>query len=303
MLLLWVPVLAGFFFGRWLFPRLVRRFNVMARAARGPTASFSMFVTITVWCVAMLLTSGILGSKVLAWLQGLSFLPFTPTAGLVQAFSWFAAFFFGYSAAPLFGRAALESAAPASPAAPKKQSGGAMVFVMLSFILAAGGGLAAIFIGLGKEGFLRTSDVGDLAELASVQEQLRPLEACEVLYKRWDAKGRQKYPDSVTLRDCDSNTFSTIYIKVPTTWLEQGVGFTMERSSSSERWDILVDKDVVPFPALKEALEAFAPIIAAEYPARLQEALQREAEFHRDVEEYRRQRDAPKESVKSSYPE
>ncbi|WPB73213.1 hypothetical protein KYC5002_29640 [Archangium violaceum] len=176
-----------------------------------------------------------------------------------------------------------------------------VMFAGLGCIILVGGGLAALVIGFQKEGFLRTSDVGDLADLASVQEQLRPLDACEIAYRRWDAKGRRRYPDSVTMRDCDSNTFSTIYIKVPTTWLDQGVGFTMSRGSRSERWEILVDKDEVPFPALKEALEHFAPIIAAQYPGKLSEALAGEAEFHRSVDEYRRSLE-PKESVKSSYP-
>lgn len=173
--------------------------------------------------------------------------------------------------------------------------------VGLGCIILVGLGLAALVIGFQKEGFLRTSDVGDLAELSSVQEQLRPLDACEIAYRRWDAKGRRKHPDSVTLRDCDSNTFGSISIKVPTTWLDQGVGFTMNRDSRSERWEILVDKDEVPFPALKEALEHFAPIIAAQYPARLSKELQEEADFRRHTEEYRRSLE-PKESVKSSYP-
>ncbi|OJT21609.1 hypothetical protein BO221_27795 [Archangium sp. Cb G35] len=79
----------------------------------------------------------------------------------------------------------------------------------------------------------------------------------KIAYRRWDAKGRRKHPDSVTIRDCDSNTNGSISIKVPTTWLDQGVGFKMNRDSRSERWEILVDKDEVPFPALKEALEHF----------------------------------------------
>ncbi|MFY1825414.1 hypothetical protein ACN47A_05820 [Myxococcus fulvus] len=191
---------------------------------------------------------------------------------------------------------------PATPTGPKQQSGW-RVFVLLGFILATGGGLGAVAIGLQKEGFLRTSDVGDLAELASVQAQLGPLEACSIEYKRWDARGRRRSPDAVSIQDCDSNTNGTLRIKVPQTWLEQGVGFTMQRGSTSEPWEILVDKDVVPFPALKEALETFAPIIATEYPDKLRKELESEAVSRQNWEEYRRQRDAPKPSAKSSYPE
>ncbi|MBZ4408771.1 hypothetical protein K8640_11150 [Myxococcus sp. XM-1-1-1] len=309
MLLLWIPLLAGFFVGRWVYPKLLRLLPAVLPLARSRSSTFMTLVNVTLFATAMVLTTGMLAAKTLVWLQGLTFLPVTPTANWVRALSWLAAFFCGYHAAPLFGRAALENIDMHEPAplpalpGPRKQPSSWWVLVMLCFILAAGGGLAAVAIGLQKEGFLRTSDVGDLAELASVQEQLRPLEACGIEYKRWDAKGRNRYPKAVSMQDCDSNTHGILRIEVPQTWLEQGVGFTMQRGSTSEPWEILVDKDAVPFPALKEALETFAPIIAAEYPDKLRQELESEAAYRRNMEEYRRQRDAPKPSAKSSYPE
>ncbi|WP_426735687.1 hypothetical protein [Myxococcus faecalis] len=102
MLLLWIPLLAGFFVGRWVYPKLLRLLPAFLPLARSRSSTFMTFVNVTLFAVAMVLTTGMLAAKTLVWLQGLTFLPVTPTANWVRALSWLAAFFCGYHAAPLF---------------------------------------------------------------------------------------------------------------------------------------------------------------------------------------------------------
>ncbi|AGC48366.1 hypothetical protein MYSTI_07094 [Myxococcus stipitatus DSM 14675] len=123
----------------------------------------------------------------------------------------------------------------------------------------------AVYVGTLKGGFLSASDVGGLPELAAIQAQLRPLDACALTYRRLDSKGKRPFPDSVIVHDC-TGTGRVVAIKVPTTWEPQGVTFEMKRASPSEPFQVLIEKDTTLTPALQAAMEHFAPLIAAKLP-------------------------------------
>ncbi|WP_342376432.1 hypothetical protein NVS55_34750 [Myxococcus stipitatus] len=137
------------------------------------------------------------------------------------------------------------------------------------WLLAAGAVLAlasgAVYVGTLKGGFLSASDVGGLPELAAIQAQLRPLDACAFSYRRLDSKGKRPFPDAVIVHDC-AGSGRVVAVKVPTTWEAQGVTFEMKRASPSEPFQVLIEKDATLTPALKAAMEHFAPIIAAKLP-------------------------------------
>ncbi|WP_434299800.1 hypothetical protein [Corallococcus exiguus] len=177
------------------------------------------------------------------------------------------------------------------------------VFVIISATVALGIGVGVVSIGLKEGGFLTTSDVGGLPELAQVQEQLRPLEACSLSYRLRDKRGHRKHPDSVFIQPCTRGEYISVVIDVPTTWASRGVGFEMTRGSMTEPWEILVEKKEVPFPDLKEALEHFAPLIVASYPERLRERRGGASEMERQLNEQRRMEQERKERAKGSYPE
>ncbi|NNB89702.1 hypothetical protein HI113_25595 [Corallococcus exiguus] len=177
------------------------------------------------------------------------------------------------------------------------------VFVIISATVALGIGVGVVSIGLKKGGFLTTSDVGGLPELARVQEQLRPLEACSLTYQLRDKRGHRKHPDSVFIQPCTRGEYISVLIDVPTTWAHKGVGFEMTRGSMTEPWEILVEKKEVPFPDLKEALEHFAPLIAASYPEKLRERRAGASEMDRQLNERQRMEQERKERAKDSYPQ
>ncbi|MBN8467394.1 hypothetical protein JYJ95_12795 [Corallococcus exiguus] len=177
------------------------------------------------------------------------------------------------------------------------------VLVITCSMIALGIGLGVVLVGFQKGGFLTTSDVGGLPELARIQEQLRPLEACSLTYQRRDKRGHRKHPDSVFLQTCTRGEYIGVVIDVPTTWAARGVGFEMTRGSMTEPWEILVEKQEVPFPDLKEALEHFAPLIVASYPERLRERRGGASEMERQLNEQKRMEQERKERAKGSYPE
>ncbi|WP_342374910.1 hypothetical protein NVS55_26765 [Myxococcus stipitatus] len=309
LLLLWLPLLLGFFTGRRVLKQVAARSEVLARLASSSFAGPSALVGALMSAGLMMATSAVNAPRTLAWLQLNNVLPFSPTPGLLSIVSWVAAFFVGYNVSGLFRGSATPPATASAPGLesppppPGNKYSSTTVIAFMCATIAVGLGLGTVTVGMKKGGLLRTSDVGHLAELAAIQEQLRPLGACEVLYRQVDGKGRRKYPDSVVIRDCSGNSSHVIYVPVPS-WASQDVSFEMGRGSTSAEWSILVDKDEVPFPALKAALEQFAPIIIAEYPRKQQEARQREEEFRHWSEEQRRAKEKKeKESAKSTYPE
>lgn len=308
LLLLWLPLLVGFFTGRWVLKRVTNRMETLAKLASSSFALPSALVSVMTSMGLMMATS-VYAPKTLAWLQVNDVLPFTPTLDLLRIVSWVAAFLVGYNASALFRGSATTQPATAptvglasTPPPQGNKHSGTTVIAFMCATVAAGLALGFVVTGMQKGGFLRTSDVGHLSELATIQEQLRPLESCEILYRQVDGKGRRKYPDSVLVRDCSGNSSRTIFVSVSTEWVSKNVSFEMSRGSTSSDWSILVDKDEVPFPALKAALEQFAPLIVAEYPRKAQEARQRQEEYERERDE-RRRAEETKESAKSTYPE
>jgi hypothetical protein len=125
-----------------------------------------------------------------------------------------------------------------------------------------------LWVGLKKGGFLTLSDVGHLPELAHVQDALRPLDACAMEYARRDKHGHRAHFESVFVTPC-SDRSAVVVVKVEDGWGRRGVGFELARSASDQRWRVLVEKDEVPFADLVGALNAYAPIIAVEYPQKL----------------------------------
>ncbi|MFY2562184.1 hypothetical protein ACN469_31605 [Corallococcus terminator] len=175
------------------------------------------------------------------------------------------------------------------------------VLLFIAGTLFVGIGLGVVSVGLKKGGFLTTTDVGGLAELASIQEQLRPLEACEITYNTRDKRGHRKHPDTVFTRTCTAGDFMSVTIRVPSTW--SNVGFEMTRGSMSEPWEVLVEKDEVPFPELKAALYHFAPLIAAQYPDGLRERRERSNAYEHERRERERAEEERKKGAKNTYPE
>ncbi|QSQ12912.1 hypothetical protein [Myxococcus landrumensis] len=147
--------------------------------------------------------------------------------------------------------------------APSRASAAKLLGLAVLAVLALG--LGAAYVGTLKGGFLSASDVGGLPELARIQEQLRPLDACALSYRRLDSKGKRPFPDSVIIHDC-SGSSRVFAVKVPTTWEPQGVTFEMKRASPSEPFQILIEKNATLTPELKAAMEHFTPIIATKLP-------------------------------------
>ena len=183
-----------------------------------------------------------------------------------------------------------------------KHSNLKVLFIITSMMALAIVG-SVLSLGLKKGGFLTTSDVGGLPELARIQEQLRPLEACLMEYHLRDKRGSRQHPNSVFIGTCTRGDYSRVLIDVPATWARKGVGFEMTRGSMSEPWEIRVEKDEVPFPDLKEALEHFAPLIATSYPEMLRERREGASRMQQQWDEQRRQEQERKARAKDSYPE
>ncbi|NTX03291.1 hypothetical protein [Myxococcus sp. CA040A] len=316
---LWVPLLLGVFIGTWLrkhvHPKVMAHSELLSRTANSSVTRLSNIVFIIFWVGVTLACSGMMAPRTLTWLQSVGGLPFVPTLELLRGVSLFAAFMIGYTVGAMprgdSARQASQAHGNASGATASGPSNGQhvnkypsmRVLAIIGGTIAVGLGVGALSTGLKKGGFLTTSDVGGLPELARIQEQLRPLEACSLSYMKRDRRGSRNYPTTVWLRTCTHNEYFSVMITVPGTWASRGVGFEMERGSSSEPWEILVEKNDVPFPDLKEALEHFAPIIAAQYPEELRKRRTSSDEMDRHLEERSRLEKERKERAKTSYPE
>ncbi len=180
---------------------------------------------------------------------------------------------------------------------PRKSVNGLWIVVSIVALSIAG---SIVTIGLKKRGLLSMSNVGELPELAFVQDALRPLDACELRYASRDKRGRRQQLDVVFGRSCDNR--SHVVINVPPGWGHKSVGFLLERGSASAAWEVLVEKDDVPFPDLVGALREMVPIISAEYATK-------KAEYDRDMAHYddetrkrKADEEARKDGAKSSYP-
>lgn len=163
-----------------------------------------------------------------------------------------------------------------------------------------------VTMGIQPMGWMRTTNVGRLPELAAVQAQLLPLDACEVEYgsrrgsggRRWI--GSQEY---AYVTPCGTPSSYRISVRVPSERQVRDVAFDMRRSSVSAPWKILVDKDQTAFPDLKQSLERLAPLIVEKYPEALATEIQRRVDSERAWQESKAAERARKEAAKTSYPE
>ncbi|QDE91189.1 hypothetical protein BHS06_20640 [Myxococcus xanthus] len=163
-----------------------------------------------------------------------------------------------------------------------------------------------VTMGIQPMGWMRTTNVGRLPELAAVQAQLLPLDACEVEYgsrrgsggRRWI--GSQEY---AYITPCGTPSSYRISVRVPSERQVRDVAFDMRRSSVSAPWKILVDKDQTAFPALKQSLEQLAPFLLTQYPIERQEDADLKVRLARERQERKDAERALKEEAKNSYPE
>lgn len=174
--------------------------------------------------------------------------------------------------------------------------------VIIPAILLTGVGLGVLTLGLKKGGFLTTSDVGSLSEMADFQAKLRPLDVCSLTYARRDKRGNRSHLDSVFVESCSrasSGRVDTVVITVPR---HPAVGFTMERDAPSEPFKLLVEKDEVVFKDLVATLADVTPRVVTEFDARLQKNRSADANYQRGVDEQRRQEQERKSKAGQSYP-
>lgn len=163
-----------------------------------------------------------------------------------------------------------------------------------------------VTMGIQPMGWMRTTNVGRLPELAAVQAQLLPLDACHIEYGvragalPHRSTGSRK---SASVTPCSGASVSYVSISVPEELQSSQVAFDMTRSSVSAPWKILVDKDQTAFPDLKQSLERLAPLIVEKYPEALATEIQRRVDSERAWQESKAAERARKEAAKTSYPE
>ncbi|QDE91187.1 hypothetical protein BHS06_20630 [Myxococcus xanthus] len=192
------------------------------------------------------------------------------------------------------------------PTQPAQKSGKNTILIIAAVAMVVGGiGAATLLLGRQPSdvGSLGETDVGGLQELAAIQAQLRPLRACGIEYGERGRRMKSGSHTSVWVSACENDRFAGVRIEVPTARQVEGVTFDLERSSVSEPWKILVDKNQVPFPELKRTLEQLTPFLVEEIPSRLAQAI--EAKVAADRERQKRQAAEParREASKNSYPE
>lgn len=169
-------------------------------------------------------------------------------------------------------------------------------------VVAMGGG---VFVALKLLGGAGKTDVGELSALATVQSQLRAVDACRIEYNR-PAKSyyREMYRLSVFVTPCGASGLAPRRAKVelPKTWAHVALAFDAERSSVTDDWSILVDQESVPFAVVVAGLTELAPLVAREAPAALAKMRAEEAEGNAKYEESQRQREQQRQQNQDSYP-
>ncbi|WP_147451971.1 hypothetical protein [Corallococcus sp. CA041A] len=184
------------------------------------------------------------------------------------------------------------------------KSGGARILLMLGcVVLAMGGGVFAALKLLGN-GAGKT-DVGNRKALASVQAQLRTVDACVIEYNQWPrSHHRQMHRRNVFITSCDAKGLVPRSAKVvlPEQWSHDALSFKAERSSVKDEWSILVDTEAVPFPVLVAGLEELAPIVARDASEALEKSRAAEAESNAKYEEQQRQQEQQRRQNQESYP-
>jgi hypothetical protein len=177
------------------------------------------------------------------------------------------------------------------------------IIVMLGVVVVAMAGGIIAALGLLQRG--DRTDVGDLAALASVQAQLRSVDACRIEHNM-PAKSyyREMYRRIVFLTPCGASGFvpSRAKVNLPSQWTHDALSFEAVRSSATDDWSILVDQKAVPFPVLVAGLGELAPIVVREAPGALAKLRAEEAEGKAKYEESERRREQAREQNQDSYP-
>ena len=196
---------------------------------------------------------------------------------------------------------------PSTPPAPLSQ------VKKLTIALAAFGGLAlvaggavAVASGTAPMGWMRTTDVGPLPELAAVQAQLSSLDACEMQYgsrSRANGVGSTGSREMIRVYPCGTSAAYGVFVSLPKELQVRGVAFDMKRGSVNEPWKILIEKEQTAFPALKQSLEQFTPVLLTQYPVARQRDADARAQSARDWAAHKDAERARKEAAKNSYPE
>jgi hypothetical protein len=186
---------------------------------------------------------------------------------------------------------------------PKSRRGILIAVIMLGVV---GGGLAGgVFMASRLFERRGRTDVGGLEALASVQAQLRAVEACRIEHNYNNpGKYRELYRRIVFLTPCGAEELHAFKgrVDLPEPWAHGGLAFEARRSSVKEDWTILVDTQQVPFPVLAAGLGELAPHLVREAPAALVKARAEEAAGAAAYEENQRRLQQERERNQGSYP-
>ncbi|MFP2962025.1 hypothetical protein ACLEPN_30620 [Myxococcus sp. 1LA] len=192
---------------------------------------------------------------------------------------------------------------PAQPSQVKKLFIGLAAIAGLALVA---GGAVAVAAGTVPMGWMRTTDVGQLPELAAVQAQLSSLDACEMQYgsrRRANGVGSTGSKDMIRVEPCGTSSAYGISVWVPLELQVSGVAFNMKRGSVKAPWKILIEKEQTAFPALKQSLEQLTPLLLTQYPIERQRDTDERAQSARDWAAHKDAERARKEAAKNSYPE
>jgi hypothetical protein len=192
---------------------------------------------------------------------------------------------------------------PLTPVARKPGSSPWIVIaVLFGIVVTVGAGIFGAILKKPRSTVLHLgeSDVGKLAELASVQAQLMQLDACELSYNTRDRHGKRSFDsEHVHVRSCSGGSDGdTILIQVK----PARSGFTMSRGSAAAPFEIWVEKDDIPFAELKAMLEEFAPTIAAAYSTELAANRALHARVERETQRAQAAEAARKAGARETYP-
>ncbi|CAM3206642.1 hypothetical protein G4177_34275 [Corallococcus sp. ZKHCc1 1396] len=170
-------------------------------------------------------------------------------------------------------------------------------------VVAMGGGIFAAVKLLGRDA--GKTDVGDLEALASVQAQLRTVNACRIEYNQWSRSSqREAYRRNVFITHCDAvgRTSWNAKVVLPEEWSHDALAFKAERSSLKDDWSILVHPEAVPFPVLVAGLKELAPILVRDAPAALAKSQAEDAAAAARYEERQRQQEEQRRQNQEGYP-
>jgi hypothetical protein len=174
-----------------------------------------------------------------------------------------------------------------------------LVLPLILAIPILGVGLGVLGIGLKKGGFLTTTDVGGLDALGPIQARLMALNICEMQHATRDKRGNRTHRETIFVTPCSTaRAYERVVIKVP----QRAVHYEMKRSSSADRFKILVEKDDVVFDDLVSALGEHASILENTYQRQLDQDRAMDANYQRGVDEARKAEQERKERAKGSFP-